>query len=213
MKVTIVYDNEVYLEGLKADWGLSCLIEAEGIPRILFDTGAKGSILLHNMEQLNIDPLSIDEVFISHAHWDHMGGLADFLKINNRVKIYMPLSAAKGATHANTIGVGAPMQLHENVYSTGELQGIEQSLVISTLQGLVVIVGCSHPGVDKILKAASGWGNVYAIIGGLHGFHDFGLFKGLGRVCPCHCTQFKREIEKLFTNMYNSGGAGRVILL
>jgi len=27
MKITIIYDNEVWKEGLKADWGFSCLVE------------------------------------------------------------------------------------------------------------------------------------------------------------------------------------------
>ncbi|GAI83771.1 unnamed protein product [marine sediment metagenome] len=44
MKVTIIYDNEVAKEGFKADWGFSCFIEAYG-KKILFDTGANGSIL------------------------------------------------------------------------------------------------------------------------------------------------------------------------
>jgi len=70
MKITIIYDNETWEEGLKADWGFSCLVEAYD-KKILFDTGANGSILLHNMQRLNIDPTIIEEVFISHAH----GGL------------------------------------------------------------------------------------------------------------------------------------------
>ena len=68
MKVTLIYDNDVYKKGLKANWGFSCLVEVEGAPKILFDTGADGYTLLSNMDALNIDPLSIDEVFISHYH-------------------------------------------------------------------------------------------------------------------------------------------------
>jgi 7,8-dihydropterin-6-yl-methyl-4-(beta-D-ribofuranosyl)aminobenzene 5'-phosphate synthase len=67
MKITIIYDNEVWKEGLESDWGFSCLVEVENTPKILFDTGTSGSILLRNMKKLNIDPKSIDEVFISHA--------------------------------------------------------------------------------------------------------------------------------------------------
>jgi len=37
----------------------------------------------------------------------------------------------------------------------------------------VVVVGCSHPGVGEIIYAASEFGKVYGVIGGLHGFHDF----------------------------------------
>jgi 7,8-dihydropterin-6-yl-methyl-4-(beta-D-ribofuranosyl)aminobenzene 5'-phosphate synthase len=46
VKLTIVYDNEVFQKGLRSDWGFSCLIEIEG-RKILFDTGADGKILLH----------------------------------------------------------------------------------------------------------------------------------------------------------------------
>jgi len=74
MKITIIYDNEVWKEGLKADWGFSCLLEAYG-KKILFDTGANGSIIHDNIEKLNIDHTTIEEIFISHAHWDHTVGI------------------------------------------------------------------------------------------------------------------------------------------
>ena len=67
MKITIVYDNVVSRPDLAADWGFACLVETEG-HTLLFDTGAKGTILLGNMEKLNIDPSIIDAVFISHNH-------------------------------------------------------------------------------------------------------------------------------------------------
>ena len=92
MKITLIYDNEVYQEGLKADWGFSCLVEVENAPRILVDTGTNGKILLLNMGKLSIDPASIDEVFISHAHFDHVGGLSDFLRANETARIYVPPS-------------------------------------------------------------------------------------------------------------------------
>lgn len=213
MKITLIYDNEVYLEGLRADWGFSCLVEAEKAPRILFDTGADGATLLFNMEKLNIDPRSIDEVFISHAHWDHTGGLANFLKVNKRAKLYLPSSFAKSYGAAEAVTVSQPVQIHEDVFSTGELNGIEQSLVVNTAKGLAVIAGCSHPGVSAILAAASRWGTVYALIGGLHGFREFDLLQDLELICPCHCTQFKSGIEKLYREKYNSGGAGRTLHL
>ena len=51
MKITIIYDNDVWKEGLKADWGFSCLVEIKNTPKILFDTRANGSILLSNMKE------------------------------------------------------------------------------------------------------------------------------------------------------------------
>ena len=89
MKVTIIYDNETDNKDLVSDWGFSCLIEFEDKRTILFDTGAKGEILEENMEKLGIDINDIDEIFISHNHWDHVGGLPDILK-NNEIVTYFP---------------------------------------------------------------------------------------------------------------------------
>lgn len=73
MKVTIIYDNSVYDEELMSDWGFSALIEGEATPRILFDTGKEGKILLNNMDRRGIQPETIDDLFISHDHYDHTG--------------------------------------------------------------------------------------------------------------------------------------------
>ena len=58
MKLTIVYDNTIYKKaiGLKSDWGFACLVKTKK-DMILFDTGAKGDILLDNMKKLGIDTL------------------------------------------------------------------------------------------------------------------------------------------------------------
>jgi len=213
MKVTIIYDNEVYKKGLKSDWGFSCLVETENAPRILFDTGANGSILLSNMEKLNIDPHSIDEIFISHSHWDHIGGLSDFLNVNNDIKVYVPISLRGIHGAKEVISVKETLKIHENIFSTGELRGIEQSMAVKTEKGVVVIVGCSHSGVGNILKAASKFGKVYAFIGGLHGFSEFNLLKDLELICPCHCTQFKSKIKKSYPEKCTDCGAGKIILL
>jgi 7,8-dihydropterin-6-yl-methyl-4-(beta-D-ribofuranosyl)aminobenzene 5'-phosphate synthase len=51
MKLTIVYDNEIFTQGigLRSDWGFACLLET-GEATILFDTGARGNILLSNIK-------------------------------------------------------------------------------------------------------------------------------------------------------------------
>jgi len=211
MKVTIIYDNTVYEEGLQADWGFSCLVELENTSKILFDTGTNGSILLSNMKKVGIEPKSIDEVFISHAHFDHTGGLSTFLEVNSDVKVYVPISFRGVRGAKEVISISQPLKIHENVFSTGELDGIEQSMAVKIGKGIVLIVGCSHPEMSHILSAARQFGEIYAIIGGMHGFSEFGLFKDLELICPTHCTQHKAELKRLYPQKYIEGGAGRII--
>ncbi len=209
VKITIIYDNEILKAGLEADWGFSCLVEAYG-RKILFDTGANGSILIGNMKKLGIDPGIIEEVFISHSHFDHIGGLSDFLKIN-KVKVYVPFSCPEPEGALEVVKIKDATEIHENIFSTGELQNIEQSMVIKTGKGLTVIAGCSHPGVGNILNAASEFGKPDVLIGGLHGFNEFELLEDLRMVCATHCTQHKAEIRERYPGKYISGGAGKVI--
>ena len=224
MKITIVYDNTAFrlqpthpsshfwlrsewAPDLQADWGFAALIERENTPKILFDTGGNGKILLSNMEKLRIDPASIDEVFISHLHFDHTGGLSEFLKVNDKVKIYVPSSLGL----ENEAILKEPQKIHENVFSTGELDGIEQSMGVLTGKGIVLVVGCSHPYMGNILNEAKQFGKLYAIIGGMHGFSEFELFKDINLICPTHCTQHKAELKKIYPQKYIEGGAGRII--
>ncbi|HEY62318.1 MAG TPA: MBL fold metallo-hydrolase [Anaerolineae bacterium] len=210
MKVTIIYDNTAFRKDLQSDWGFSALVEGEDIPKILFDTGANGDILLSNMEKLNINPASIDEVFISHAHADHTGGLTKFLEVNQKVKIIIPF-ASRHLRKRGAVQITEPVKIHENVFSTGKLDGIEQSMGVETEKGIVLIVGCSHPKMSHILKAARQFGEIYGIIGGLHGFNEYHLFEDLELICPTHCTQHKMELKGLYPQKYIEGGAGRII--
>lgn len=209
MRITITYDNEVWKKGLKADWGFSCLIEVYG-KNILFDTGANANILLWNMAKLDIDPTIIDEVVISHAHWDHTGGLSGVLALKS-CRVYIPFSCPLPPIGDEIIRVKDPLKIHENIFSTGELRGMEQSLVVKTEAGLVVIAGCSHPGVGEIFEEASRRGEIKFLIGGLHGFNEFNMVRDLEKICPAHCTQYKKEIKALYPDKYLDGGVGRVI--
>jgi len=211
MKLTILYDNTVYKEGLQADWGFSCLVEMENTPKILFDTGADGSILISNMEKLDIDPTTIEIVFISHAHSDHTGGLSAFLHVNSHVTVYAPDSFPGVRRAKEVVSVSKPLQIHKNIFSTGELDHIEQSMAVKTDNGTVLIVGCSHPKMGHILGAASQLGRACAIVGGMHGFNEFELFKDFELICPTHCTQHKTEIKSLYEKETIEGGAGRII--
>jgi 7,8-dihydropterin-6-yl-methyl-4-(beta-D-ribofuranosyl)aminobenzene 5'-phosphate synthase len=210
MKTTIIYDNTTFRKSLTKDWGFSCLIEAYQ-KKILFDTGGDGAILMKNMKKLKIDPLSIHDIFLSHTHFDHIGGLSAFLNENYNVTIHLP-SSLKGIRNAKKVlYYDRPSSIHDHFYTTGEIDQIEQSLAVETGDGLVLIVGCSHPGMEKIFKALSPFGRIYGIIGGLHGFNQFEFFNDLEFICPCHCTKYKNEIESCYPKKYIEGGAGKII--
>jgi 7,8-dihydropterin-6-yl-methyl-4-(beta-D-ribofuranosyl)aminobenzene 5'-phosphate synthase len=212
MKISLIYDNTTINSDFLADWGFAALVETDDLT-ILFDTGGDGKMLLHNMSALDIDPGKIDTVFISHHHFDHIGGLAAFLQANPNVTVYAP-PLLRGITRAKeVVYVEKPMTLSPNVFSTGELAGIEQSLCVKLDDGLVVIVGCSHPGVDKILDAAKQFGEPTRLIGGLHGFDNFELLAPLKLICPTHCTQHQKEIFKLYPQTAIQGGVGRTITI
>ena len=129
----------------------------------------------------------------------------------NEVKVWVPPSFRGVKNAREIIEVKKPTKLYEGIYSTGELEGIEQSLCVETEKGIVIIVGCSHPGMEHILQVASQFGKVYGIIGGLHGFREYDLFKDLELICPTHCTQHKAEIRSLYSKKYIEGGVGRII--
>jgi 7,8-dihydropterin-6-yl-methyl-4-(beta-D-ribofuranosyl)aminobenzene 5'-phosphate synthase len=227
--LTILYDNNAYDERLETAWGFSCLVE--GLQKtILFDTGGDGALLLRNMRTLGIDPRDVDVVVISHVHGDHVGGLAGFLKEHHAVTAFLPQSFPKGikdATReagAELVTVQGPVEICEHVSSTGELgDGIkEQSLVIETAQGLVVITGCAHPGVVNIVRRAKELtgGKVHLVLGGFHlggtsrdlitGIVEDFQQLGVQRAAPCHCSGdlARRLFEETYGADFIPAGVG-----
>ena len=210
MKISIIFDNTSAKPGLKEDWGFSCFIETRK-RNILFDTGADGELLLENMRKLGIDPKQVDDIFISHNHFDHIGGLSTFLNKNNNVRVFVPYDLRGIRKAREVVYINQAMQLDEDMFTTGVLEEIEQSLILETDKGLLIIVGCAHPDMNSILNAAFRFGEVFGIIGGLHGFNQFELFNNLDLICPTHCTQYKAKIKNLYAKQYIDGGVGTII--
>jgi 7,8-dihydropterin-6-yl-methyl-4-(beta-D-ribofuranosyl)aminobenzene 5'-phosphate synthase len=81
--VTLLDDYAGYETPFYAQHGISLLLEAcsdKVSNRILLDVGQSGKPILHNMKLLDVDPGSIDTVFLSHCHYDHTRGLVEMLK-------------------------------------------------------------------------------------------------------------------------------------
>jgi len=161
IRLTVVFNNVPYKPGLTTGWGFSCVVQGFA-KTVLFDTGASGEVLLSNINSLGLVPNDIDVVVLSHAHGDHTGALESFLEQYPDVAVYFPKSFP--AMFKNTIiryGAKAvttdePQSLFTGVHTTGELGwGIkEQSLILDTPRGLVLITGCAHPHVEQIAAAA-----------------------------------------------------------
>ena len=205
--VIFIYDNVSVRKDLETGFGFSCFIESYD-KRILFDTGSNGELLLRNLESLKIDPLSIDDIFISHSHFDHMGGLSAFLNKNSDVFIHVPLSVKGIRNVRKVVHYHEPTKIHEHFYTTGELDHLEQSLAIETENGLLLIVGCCHPPMTDIFESLYQYGKIFGIIGGLHSFNKFELLADLELICPCHCTKFKNELRSIYPEKCIEVGVG-----
>ena len=78
MKIVVLSDNKKTCESFESEHGLSVYIETEN-QRCLLDVGAS-DIFIRNAERLGVDIKSVDLLFISHGHADHLGGLLLFLE-------------------------------------------------------------------------------------------------------------------------------------
>ena len=106
------------------------------------------------------------------------------------------------------------------LFDTGDdgvalLYNMEQLGIAPERIGTIVISHAhgDHTGIGAILDAASSHGKIYGIIGGLHSFRDFSRLDVLSLICPCHCTQYKDELERRFSEQVVECGAGLELVL
>lgn len=104
----------------------------------------------------------------------------------------------------------------------GTLELLELSLAIETPEGLVLVVGCSHPGIERIVETASAIdARIHLIAGGLHlvTAKDPDIEKvgrslnqawKVGYIAPGHCTGEPTfsALQKIFGERYLFAGLG-----
>ena len=225
LTLLVVYDNDEYDPDLTPEWGFSCFVKVKE-KTLLFDTGGNGKTLLSNMEKLKIKPEEVDLVVLSHIHGDHTGGLEDFLQKNHQVKVYLPESFPSGfkkeikKSGAQYVEIKKQTEICKDVFSTGEL-GVsikEQSLILRTDKGLIIITGCAHPGIVQIVERAKEYLNqdIYLVMGGFHLLNSsqkeiekiVSEFEKMGvqKVAPCHCSG--ELCQKIFQDKYKENFIG-----
>jgi 7,8-dihydropterin-6-yl-methyl-4-(beta-D-ribofuranosyl)aminobenzene 5'-phosphate synthase len=189
--VTLIEDTKINdPKDIVAAHGLSLYIERNG-QRILFDTGPS-SQFIRNSEQLGVDLKKIDIAIISHAHMDHIGGLASFLWINKKASIVLSRNALKNPDFralCSKMDEGTLSRIHFVDHSTEIAQDVfiltemkerypvrdrvdhEIVLVIKNNNKLIIFSGCSHGEILNIIGTVTRtFPNIYvrAVIGGFH---------------------------------------------
>lgn len=92
MKITVLIENTAP-ENLKAEWGLSLLIEHGG-KKYLLDAGASPAFI-ENSKALGLSLADVDAAVLSHAHFDHSDGLDAFCDLNDHALVYIRRDAAE----------------------------------------------------------------------------------------------------------------------
>jgi metal-dependent hydrolase (beta-lactamase superfamily II) len=157
--------------GLATEAGVAYLVRTDHAT-LLFDLGYNAlgearSPLKRNMERLGLSMDAVDAVFISHRHRDHVGGSiaersgvlpadGSLPDLNGKTLLTPEQVSYPGAT---TTVLDSPRKLFEGVATTGPVMRSlflgpigEQALVVNVVgRGLVVIVGCGHQTISRLL--------------------------------------------------------------
>jgi len=213
LNIKVLFDNP-NPDKKDRGWGLSFLLN----DTILFDTTESMEKLQQGLNFFKVNLGEITDVVISHDHWDHTGGLLDFIGAHpapSRLNVYfLPSFSPELKEQVLMTGVSlhinnTPTIIQDGFFLTGEIEGLykgerknEQGLVAEGEKGFALITGCAHPGITRMLKTAS------EIVGGnckplllAGGFHlmdkcendiDDVLHRlrqmGVEKLGPCHCS-------------------------
>lgn len=174
----------------KTEAGVAYLIKTDN-HQILFDVGLNKnketpSPLEHNMSLLGVELSNIDTLFLSHHHLDHAGGqswvnqnsfsLGRVQRSLGDIRIYSPKAVQYPGSQTKVIP--DPTIIGKGISSIGSIGRVltlgvihEQALAINVKhKGVVLIVGCGHQTLDKILTRFDQLFDapLYGIVGDLH---------------------------------------------
>ena len=231
IKLHTIFDNISCSSksGCTSLWGFSSFIQTPK-KSILFDTGSNGRVLLQNIKEKSLNIKDISTVFISHGHWDHIGGLDSIIEVNSNIDIFTTKHLSNNFIRDyNQLSNGVTVideqitKIAKDIYSSGAIGDTkEQSIILDTNHGLIIIFGCAHSGVGDVAKMASKHfdKNILLVLGGFHLANKsedeiFTLIKILKEsntryICPSHCTgeRAKEIFSSHLKDIYIEGEVG-----
>lgn len=124
-----------YRKALHNEWGLALALESRlgGDTRnMMLDYGYTPETLLGNMEVIGVEPAKAQALILSHGHFDHFGGLVDYLKANrSRLPADLTLYVGGEDNFCNRkVGSGAPGHFSDwGVLDRRELEALKVKIV------------------------------------------------------------------------------------
>jgi 7,8-dihydropterin-6-yl-methyl-4-(beta-D-ribofuranosyl)aminobenzene 5'-phosphate synthase len=203
LSITPLVEQLSAVDGGATEPGVSYLVRTPD-ETVLFDVGYNmknehPSPLLRNMQLMGIGPRDFDSIFISHLHLDHVGGAgrqkdrtfalsAQPVDLDG-VRAFVPTAMTHPSASVRVIE--APRRLAPGIASTGPIMKaiwlmgavLEQAMLVNvTGKGVVMIVGCGHPSLARLVERAQAVTGLplYSVVGGLH-FPVTGSRVGKGR--------------------------------
>lgn len=150
MKITSIVEN-TSSKGLPVEHGLSLYIEKEGGQRVLFDMG-QSALFARNAESLGLSIKDVDIAVVSHGHYDHGGGLKEFLSINQKAIVYIHKDAflphySLRDTGLRNIGLDAELKDNERLIGCEDETHPEPGMTLfADVQG-----ECCYPVGNRLL--------------------------------------------------------------
>lgn len=181
MEIITLVENSCFDSRLMPEFGLSLLIRFSG-KTILFDMGASGRFA-ENAAILQVNLNEVDYAVVSHAHFDHGGGLATFVQKNHLAPIYTGPGA--DGTYYASVGAILPVGLQRFLLPVLKKSllfcryiGLDDSVLKEVAGRLEVVQGEKEifPGVyllgNVAMERANAEGNKYLLTRSARGLNE-----------------------------------------
>jgi 7,8-dihydropterin-6-yl-methyl-4-(beta-D-ribofuranosyl)aminobenzene 5'-phosphate synthase len=147
MRVTSLIENSRLetADDLTAEFGLSMLVEHGGTT-VLFDMGSSAAFA-DNAARLAVDVSAVDAAVVSHHHFDHGGGLARFLEVNTRAKVYLREAPLADRRFRAFVVLDRPIGLDLDLVERhrDRIEFVSDTAEIAPGVFLLTAIGSAHP--------------------------------------------------------------------